>query len=97
MNIRKTVFLKYFIIFFPILIVNAIGGYFYFEAQFAYSTSLSHEDYWATIRIAGIFGMYNYFINPVYQLIINVIYNIKEEIKNYSKNFVLMVFSFFLE
>jgi hypothetical protein len=96
MNIRKVLFHKYFLIIFPIFMVDIIGFYFFIKVDNIYDKPFNgvYYDLWKGMAI--VFFIFNFFVNPFYQLIINIIYNIKEWNENFIKNFVLMAFSAFL-
>jgi hypothetical protein len=93
MNIQKILFHKYFLIFIPVFVLNIFLFLFYFIADNNYSISWNGTDYHTLMNLIFVIVIYNFLLNPIYQLIINIIYNLKEWNKNILENFVLMLFS----
>jgi hypothetical protein len=76
--------------------VDIIGLYFLIKVDNIYGKTYNLVYYDLFGGMVIVFFIFNFFVNPFYQLIINIIYNIKEWNKNFIKNFVLMAFSAFL-
>ena len=86
-----------FLNFFPIFLISIISVPFWITGNVVENFNYLELEKYKFSRILDVFCtkfeiLFNY-LNPLYLLVINIVYNIKIKQKNYIENFILILFS----